>query len=115
MKQRGTFEYYTTATDDIGGTTQTWNTLATVWYNMSPMKGREAYEMGAIKGNVPVEITTRYRGDFVDAGYSRETYDYNLRLVDESGEVYNIEYAINKGREDSYTYLMAVREVGDES
>jgi len=114
MKQRGTFEYYTTTTDSIGGTSQTWTTLASAWLDIKPQSGREALETGALRGNVKYKIVTRYRDDFVTAGYNRETYDYLLRLKYD-GKIFNIEYAIDKGEEKTYTELIAVQEVGDET
>lgn len=109
MKQRGVFQYYTTTTDALGGTSPTWNTLATVWFNMRAMSGREALDIGAIKGNVTYKIITRYRDDFVAKGYDKATYDYNLRLV-YNGKNFNIEYAIDRGEENSYTELIATAE-----
>ena len=112
LKKRGTFEYYTTATDGLGGTSATWNTLDTVWIDIKPLSGSEAMNFDALKGNVKYRVITRYRGDFVSSGYDRATYDYDLRLK-YNGNIYNIEYAIDVGEENTYTELIAYREVGD--
>lgn len=110
MKQRVTFQYYSLTSDGMGGNSQTWNNLATVWANISAISGREAYEIGGLKGLVRYKILTRYRDDFVSAGYDRSTYDYLLRMQYD-GRTFNIEYAQDKGEEHSYTELMAVEEV----
>jgi SPP1 family predicted phage head-tail adaptor len=110
MKQRITFEYYSLTSDGMGGNSQTWNTLATVWANISAVSGREAYEIGGLKGKVQYRILTRYRDDFVSLGYSRESYDYLLRATYD-GRTFNIEYAQDRGEEHSYTELIAVEDV----
>ena len=53
---------------------------------------------------------TRYRDDFVSAGYTQDTYDYLLR-AQYDGRTFNIEYAKDKSEEHSYTELIAVEEV----
>ena len=110
IKQRMTIKYYSLTSDGMGGNTQTWNTLATVWGNVSAFSGSESYEVGGLKGKVKYKIVTRYRDDFVSLGYSKATYDYLLR-VQYDGRTFNVEYAQDKGEQHSYTELIAVEEV----
>ena len=110
MKQRITFQYYSLTSDGMGGNTQDWNTLATVWANISAVSGSEAYEIGGLKGKVKYKILTRYRDDFVSLGYERATYDYLLR-AQYDGRTFNIEYARDRGEAHSYTELVAVEDV----
>jgi len=110
MKQRVTFQYYSLTSDGMGGNTESWNTLVTVWCNVTAISGRESYEIGGLKGKVKYKIITRYRDDFVSAGYSQATYDYLLR-AQYDGRTFNIEYAKDKGEEHSYTELIAVEDV----
>ncbi len=109
MKERITIQYYSLSSDGMGGNSQTWNTLATVWANVSALSGRESYEVGGLKGKVKYKITTRYRDDFVSAGYSKATYDYLLR-VQYNGKLFNIEYAEDRQEHKTYTELIAVAE-----
>lgn len=109
FKQRLTIQYYSLSSDGMGGNTQTWNTLATVWGKVSATSGNESYEIGGLKGDVRYKILTRYRDDFVSAGYSRATYDYLLRVL-YNGQTFNIEYAQDKGEQNTYTELIAVAE-----
>lgn len=110
MKQRFTVQYYSLTSDGMGGNTQDWNDLATVWGKIEAISGREAYEIGGLKGSVKYKIVTRYRDDFVSAGYDRSTYDFLLRIIYD-GRTFNIEYAKDRGEEHTYTELYAVEEV----
>jgi len=107
MREQITIEYYSLSSDGMGGNTQTWNTLATVWAKVSAISGRESYELGGLKGKTKYRITTRYRDDFVSAGYSKATYDYLLR-IQYNGKILNIEYAEDRGENQSFTELIAV-------
>ena len=106
MKQRVTIQYYSLTSDGMGGNTRTWNTLGTVWANVMPLSGSEALEVGGLKGNTKYKIRTRYRDDFVSAGYSRDTYDHLLRLLYD-GKTLNVEYAINASEDNAITEIIA--------
>jgi SPP1 family predicted phage head-tail adaptor len=106
MKQRVTIQYYSLSSDGMGGNTRTWNTLGTVWANVMPLSGSEALEVGGLKGNTKYKIRTRYRDDFVSAGYSRDTYDHLLRLLYD-GKTMNVEYAINASEDNAITEIIA--------
>lgn len=112
MKQRFTIQYYSLSSDGMGGNTQTWNDLATVWGKISAVSGRESFEIGGLKGKVRYKIITRYRDDFVSAGYDRSTYDFLLR-IQYDGRIFNIDYAQDRGEEQTYTELYAVEEVAE--
>lgn len=106
MKQRVTIQYYSLSSDGMGGNTRTWNTLGTVWANVMPLSGSEALEVGGLKGKTKYKIRTRYRDDFVSAGYSRDTYDHLLRLLYD-GKTMNVEYAINASEDNTITEIIA--------
>jgi SPP1 family predicted phage head-tail adaptor len=110
MKQRVQFQYYSLTSDGMGGNTQEWNNLVTVWAKVAAFSGYESYEVGGLKGKVKYRITTRYRDDFISQGYSRATYDYLLRAIYD-GRTFNIEYARDKGENQGYTELIAVEEI----
>lgn len=109
MKQRVTIQYYSLTSDGMGGNTRTWNTLGTVWADVRPLSGSEALEVGGLKGKTKYKIKTRYRDDFVSAGYSRDTYDHLLRLQYDGKEL-NVEYAINSNEDNAVTELIAFAE-----
>ena len=106
MKQRVTIQYYSLTSDGMGGNTRTWNTLGTVWANVMPLSGSEALEVGGLKGNTKYKIRTRYRDDFVSAGYNKDTYDHLLRLLYD-GKTLNVEYAINASEDNANTEIIA--------
>ena len=112
MKDRVEFKYYTTATDAMGGTAATYSTLDTVWAEVTPVNGREAYEMEGIRAQEDMKIKTRYRDDLVSLGYSSATYDSSLLAV-YGGENYNVKYVSDEGAEKSYVIMYAVKERGD--
>jgi len=59
-----------------------------------------------LKGKTKYRIKTRYRDDFVSAGYNKATYDHLLRLLFDGKEL-NVEYAINSGEDNAVTELIA--------
>lgn len=132
MKQRILFQRYLLTSDGMGGNTHTWEDLVTVWGNISAVSGREAYEIGGLKGKVKYKIITRYRGDldpgqlwdqsteiwntseFVwDIGIDDDIPDsYNfLMRAKYLGRTFNIEYAQDRGEQKTYTELIAVEDV----
>lgn len=49
--------------DTLGGDVQTWATLATVWGQVRPLSGREAYESQRVTTTASHFMTIRYRED----------------------------------------------------
>ena len=108
LKQRVTFQKYDLTSDGMGGNSQTWENVATVWASVSAVSGRESYEIGGLKDKVRYKIITRYRDDFVTNHGS--TYSFLLRAVYD-GRYFNIEYARDRNEDKAYTELMAVEDV----
>lgn len=110
MKQRLQFQYYSLSSDGMGGNTQTWNNLVSVWADVMPYSGKEEYELGGLKGKNLYKIVTRYRGDLISAGYTRGTYDYLLRILYDS-KTLNVLSVKNLGEENTYVEILAEEEV----
>ena len=130
LKQRVLFQRYTLSSDGMGGNTQTWGDVGTVWANVTPVSGRESYEIGGLKGKVKYKIITRYRNDldpaetwtastddfdaseFVwDEGNNvTDSYNFLMRAIYD-GRTFNIEYAQDRNEDKTYTELMAVEDV----
>ena len=109
MKQRATIQYYSLSSDGMGGNTRTWNTLTTVWCNITPINGSEALEIGGLKGKTKYGIKTRYRDDFVSIGYDKDTYDHLLRVL-YNGKELNIQYVIDSNEDNTITEMIAFAE-----
>ena len=46
--------------DGKGGVTESWETFATVWASIEPLKGREFYEAQAINSEITGKMVMRY-------------------------------------------------------
>ena len=128
MKQRIELQAYSLTADGLGGNTQTWNTLANIWANITPVNGTEALEIGGLKGKTKYKILTRYKLDLNENdvwNLSNEVWDnsnleWNVGAPDENidplmrivykGKYFNIQYAIDKGEEGALTEMMAIAE-----
>tara|TARA_Y100001972_G_scaffold124315_2_gene173202 strand:- start:585 stop:1019 length:435 start_codon:yes stop_codon:yes gene_type:complete len=130
MKERVLFQRYTLTSDGMGGNTQTWGDVDTVWCNVRAVSGREAYEIGGLKGKVKYKILTRYRDDldpaetwtastddfdaseFVwdEGNTTLDTYNFLMRAI-YNGRTFNIEYAQDRGEDKTYVELIAVEDV----
>lgn len=63
LRERVTIQSATEAADGYGGNTVTWATLATVWAQVTPVKGREAEDVGRLAGLQTYLVTIRHRTD----------------------------------------------------
>ena len=99
MKRLFEIQSYTTASDGMGGTNETWAKVADVWGNIEPVTGYEKWEIESIKGVISHVITLRYRG------VSNEN-----RII-YNGRTFLIRYALNEGEEGQFTKLACSEEV----
>lgn len=60
LDARVTLERSSRDTDDLGGITETWQTLATVWSGVRFLKGRELVEAQQISGEAQCVFMIRY-------------------------------------------------------
>lgn len=82
LRQRVTIQTLTKTADGIGGWTQSWATLATVWADLFPLSGREIYSQGQVQSPVTHKCVIRYRDDVTTK--HRVSYNgnpYNIRAV----------------------------------
>lgn len=63
LRHRLVIQTPTETTDSMGGQTIAWNTLATVWATIAPLRGAEYMEAQAVEAAVSTRITIRYRAD----------------------------------------------------
>lgn len=63
MRYRVKIESATDTTDAGGGRARVYNTLATVYANIKPIKGTETFRQGKVSSDTTHEVTLRYRSD----------------------------------------------------
>jgi len=72
LAHRVTIESAAGASDEAGGETVTWDTLATLWAHIEPVSAGEAIVAGHLSGVVTHVVTLRWRDDI--AGGMRVAY-----------------------------------------
>lgn len=131
LKQRVTFQKFNLSSDGMGGNSQTWEDVDTVWASVSAVSGRESFEIGGLKDKVRYKILTRFRSDFNTGNIwstseelfststkvwnepvlaSESTYNFLLRAL-YNGRYFNIEYAQDRSEERAYSEMIAVEDV----
>lgn len=95
MDQRITLQRVTRATDSIGGTTETWSDLATVWARVAPMGGREMLDAQRINPQTRFKAIIWWKGDASGAPY----YTAADRVL-WRGREYGIESVVPIGRNE---------------
>lgn len=99
FKQRVSVERYTTTSDGMGGTTQTWAEIDKVWANIRPLSGQKRLEFGKLDSTVTHEIQMRYREDISD----QDRLKFN-------GSNYTLKFKINEDEENAYLSFGAASE-----
>lgn len=64
--QRVTLQRKATTADGIGGQTEAWAGIGTVWAKVTPRIGREAMEGGRMNASAMATFTIRYRADLTE-------------------------------------------------
>jgi SPP1 family predicted phage head-tail adaptor len=67
LRHRLTLEQIERVSDESGGFTETWTTVATPWCDLRPLDGVETVEADRLAGRVSHEISLRYRPGVVPA------------------------------------------------
>ena len=63
MRERVAIKTRTLADDTIGGKTETWTTLATVWAKINTIRGTEFIQQAQAGGELTHRVIIRYRSD----------------------------------------------------
>ena len=91
FKQRVALERYTTTSDGMGGTTQTWTEVDKIWCNIKPLSGYKRLEFGKLDSTVTHEVIMRHREDISD----QDRLKYK-------GKNYTLKFQINEDEENAY-------------
>jgi SPP1 family predicted phage head-tail adaptor len=63
LDQRLTLQQRSTGVDLLGQESQSWSTVATVWAQAQPLRGRELFAAGQAQTEAEVRFRIRYRDD----------------------------------------------------
>ena len=99
MDRRVVIESFTTAANAYGEPIKTWSVFATVWAQVSPMRGEERFSAQQIDARATTRFRIRYRSDL----------DQTMRLS-YGGDAYDITAILEIGRQEGLD-LMAVAQV----
>lgn len=99
FKQRVEIERYITVPDGMGGTTQEWAAVGSVWANIRPLSGQKRLEFGKLGSTVTHEIQMRYRTDITD----QDRLMYN-------GRNFTLKFKINEDEENAFLSFGAASE-----
>jgi SPP1 family predicted phage head-tail adaptor len=87
LRQRLVLEEAQRVSDDAGGFTETWVTVATVWAAIEPAGGGEGVEAGRLAGHVSHAVHLRYRADVMPAlRFRLGTRVFHILAVLDEGE-----------------------------
>lgn len=95
LNTRVTIEQVTETRESTGSVTRAWATLATVWAEIMPLKGREFYAAQAVQAEADVKIRIRRRTDVTE----------KMR-VDAGGVLHDIRAVLNDPNLPGETVLM---------
>ena len=100
LRHRVTVESAAGASDDAGGRTITWDTVATLWAHIEPTGVDEKAVGGAFAGVITHEITFRWREDI--SGGMRVSYrGRTFRILATSDPDERRRYLVAKAREEA--------------
>lgn len=94
LNRRVTIASHGTTPDAFGQPANTWATLATVWAEITPKRGRELVAAKSVDSEVSATITIRYRADVTAA-----------HRITHAGKIYNIAAVIDRNGEGKFLDL----------
>lgn len=95
LRKRVTFQSETSSSDNAGGYTLGWTTVATVWAAIEPLNGREVFTAQHLEGHVTHRVIIRYRSDITS----------DMRMV-YGARVFNVRAVINQDERNCWTTLL---------
>lgn len=84
LRHRVTIQSLTKTSDGTGGFTETWTDAATVWAEVTPLKGFERYAAQQIRAQLSYRVRLRFRNDVTS----------DMRLI-HKGKILTIQAVIN--------------------
>lgn len=96
LRRRVTLQAETRVSDEAGGYTVGWSNVATVWAEIVPVSGREAYGARRLEGRVTHRVRMRFR-PFVTT---------SMRIAHE-GRVFNIRAVLDRNEAGRWLELFA--------
>lgn len=82
LRHRIVIEESVKVSDGVGGQTETWQTVATVWAKIDPVAGLERFFAERIEENITHKITIRYRtGIDTEMRISFDGHIFQIRSV----------------------------------
>lgn len=95
LPHRITIQTPTRTPDNRGGVTNAWGTHVTAWASVKPISAREAYQRGAVAGEVRYAMRLRYQSGIVPkmrvSWNSRVFRILGVRNVDEMNTLLELE------------------------
>lgn len=95
MRQRVIVQFSNIASDGIGGGSESWESSASIWANITPVSARQSLFLSAQQTNITHTATFRYSAS-MDLKQSRFRLSYK-------GRIFNIQSVINRNEDDYYT------------
>jgi len=102
LADRVTLQSKSATRDAMGGEVITWADVATLWAEVSPLRGKEFFEAGQTQSQIDARITCRYRAGVVPT----------MRITHGS-DIYDIQAVINPGSRNQVLELMCARGAKD--
>lgn len=101
MDQRITVQRKTRTSDGMGGFTEAWTNLATVYADIRPLGSREIWEAMRVSAETRFRARVRWREDANGAPYYTSADRISWR-----GRIYGIDRVVEMGRRDGLEIMM---------
>lgn len=101
LDQRITLQRKARASDGMGGYTETWSDLETVWAEVRPLGSREVWDAMRVSAETRFRARIRWKGDANGAPYYT-----SADRVTWKGRTYGVERVVETGRREGLEILM---------
>jgi len=90
LRHKVEIQSYTATSDSMGGTTEVWATVETVWAQVQPLSSREYFQQQQIQSQATHRVTLRYTSNVNHKSRllfgSRYLYVQSIRNIEEIGD-----------------------------
>lgn len=107
LRHRAILQQQVSTRDSFGQAVQTWAPIATIWCQISPLSGREAFLAQQVQSEVTHQIACRYRPEFA---VPKIVATYRILF---GTRVFNIGSSINKDERNREMTLSATEGLND--